>query len=173
MTRSSSARRHHSGVAGRVSVALIIAVAAGSRIAGAGDGAGDTRPTTDAHIEEMKSYWTSIGVDLMVDPTGEPDKRYGLFVISGTLKNVSSEPIRVVILDFTLITKDGSVVHRRESFNRKAEALLDAEDAAAAARTQSALEAIAPGATDSYRMIFIGEEIPAFDHPAVSIRAVR
>ena len=135
--------------------------------------AADLRPTADAHIEETKSYWTSIGMDIMADATGDPDKRNGLFVISGTLKNVSSEPIRAVLLEFTLVAKDGSVVYRRESFNRRAEALLDAENEAAAARTQSMVEPIAPGATDSYRMIFIGEEIPAFDHPAVSIRAVR
>jgi len=135
--------------------------------------AADSRSLADVHIEEMKSYWTSIGVDIMADATGDPAKRNGLFVISGILKNVSSEPIRAVLLEFTLVAKDGSVVYRRESFNRKAEALLDAEDSDAAARTQSALEPIAPGAVDSYRMIFIGEEIPAFDHPAVSIRAVR
>lgn len=131
------------------------------------------RSATDVRVEETKSYWTSIGVDIMTDATGDPDKRNGLFVISGTLKNVSSEPVHAVILEFTLVAKDGSVVYRRESFNRAAEGLLDAEDAADAASIEATLVPVAPGATDSYRMIFIGEEIPAFDHPAVVVRGVR
>ena len=114
-----------------------------------------------------------VGIDVMTDATGDPDKRNGLFVISGTLKNVSSKPIRAVMLEFTLIAKDGSVVYRRENFNRAAESLLDAEDAADAAQLEARLVPIAPGATDSYRMIFIGEEIPVFDHSAVSVRGVR
>ncbi len=135
--------------------------------------ADDARPTTDVRMEETKSYWTSIGVDIMTDATGDPDKCNGLFVISGTLKNISSEPIRAVLLEFTLVASDGAVVYRRESFNRAAEALLDVEDAMTVAGSRSDIPPIAPGATDSYRMIFIGEEIPAFDHPAVSVRVVR
>jgi len=135
--------------------------------------ADDARSTTDVRIKETKSYWTSIGVDIMTDATGDPDERNGLFVISGTLQNVSSEPIRAVMLEFTLVAPDGAVLYRRESFNRAAEALLDVEDPMAVAGARNDIQPIAPGATDSYRMIFIGEEIPAFDHPAVTVRAVR
>jgi hypothetical protein len=151
----------------RASFALILVAVTASA------GADDARPTTDVRIEETKSYWTSIGVDIMTDATGDPDKRNGLFVISGTLKNVSSEPIRAVLLEFTLVAPDGVVLYRRESFNRAAEALLDVEDAMAVAGSHTDILPIAPGATDSYRMIFIGEEIPAFDHPAVTVRALR
>lgn len=157
--------RNLNRLSGMASMALILVAVTAS--------AGDVRPTTDIRIEETKSYWTSIGVDIMTDATGDPNKRNGLFVISGTLKNVSSEPIRAVMLEFTLATPDGAVLYRRESFNRAAEALLDVEDAMAVAGSRNDIQPIAPGATDSYRMIFIGEEIPAFDHPAVSVRAVR
>ena len=154
-------------------LSLMLRVAAAVALVVVAASAADIRPATDVHIEETKSYWTSVGVDIMADATGDPDKRNGLFVISGTLKNVSSTPLRVVMLEFTLVGKDGAVVYRRESFNRAAENLLDAEDAADATSIEATLVPIAPGATDSYRMIFIGEEIPAFDHPAVAVRGVR
>ena len=153
----------------RVALALALVVATGC----ARNGPDRPRPATDIRIEETKSYWTSIGVDIMADATGDPDKRDGLFVISGTLRNVSSKPVRAVQLEFTLIAMDGGVVYRRESFNRAAEALLDVETPMAEVAERADIVPIAPGATDSFRMIFIGEEIPAFDHPSVVVRGVR
>ena len=134
----------------------------------------EVRPTSDVKVEETKTYWTSVGMDIMADATGDPDKRNGLYVISGTLKNVSNTPVRAVMLEFSLLGRDGAVLHRRESYNRAAEALLDVGgDPLAAIGTRSDISPIAPGSTDTFRMIFIGEEIPLFDHSAVAVRAVR
>jgi hypothetical protein len=154
----------------RIGFVILVLFAAAASSGAAADLA---RPTTDVRIEETKSYWTSVGIDIMADATGDPDKPNGLFVISGTLKNVSSEPVRAVQLEFTLVAPDGAVLYRRESFNRAAEALLDVDDAMAVVGSRSDIVPIAPGGTDSYRMIFIGEEIPAFDHPSVAVRVVR
>ena len=156
-------------MARRAGIGILLLVA----IACAGGGEGATRPPSDVRIEETKSYWTAIGIDLMADATGEPDRRDGLFVVSGMLRNVSSAPVRAVQLEFTLVAPDGAVLYRRESFNRGAEALLDVEEPMTAVSERPDIPPIAPGATDSFRMIFIGEEIPAFDHPAVAVRAVR
>jgi hypothetical protein len=65
------------------------------------------RPATDVRIEEFKSYWTSIGMEIMSDATGDPDKRDGSFVISGTLKNVSSTSVRAKNIH---VERDGRAV---------------------------------------------------------------
>ena len=64
------------------------------------------------------------------------------------------------------------VVHRYDGYNRSAEGLLLVEDDPAPEQARAKVVPIGPRGTDSYRMIFIADEIPRFDHPSVSIVSV-
>lgn len=92
------------------------------------------------------------------------ESRDGLFVVAGRLENLSGQALAHVELLFELLDADGNVVASEEGFNRKAEALFDDVDEAAA------IESIPAGGDDSYRMIFFGDEVPGFDAPRVSVR---
>jgi hypothetical protein len=135
---------------------------------------GATQRLDDAKIVESKSYWTSLGAAFSAAPGSDPMAavRSGLFVLSGRLKNDSDLPIHHVLLRFELIDTDGIVVHRYDGYNRSAEGLRFVEGDPAPEKTRAKAVPIGPHDTDSYRMIFIGDEIPSFDHPRVSIVSV-
>ena len=98
--------------------------------------------------------------------------RGGLFVISGTLRNDSEKSIHHVLLRFELVDDSGDVVYRYDGYNRSAEGMLTVEGDPAPEQARAQVEPIQPDQSDTYRMIFIGDEIPPFNHPKVSIVSV-
>lgn len=139
-----------------------------------------TRPDGPAHarlgdvsIVEVNSYWTSLGAGLAAAPGANPFAAgNGLFVISGTIRNESSEAVEYVLLRFELLDGSGAVVYREEGFNRSAEGMVPNDDDPAPQVARASVRPIAAGASDSYRMIFLGNEIPRFQTPRVSVVAV-
>ncbi|HXC49446.1 MAG TPA: FxLYD domain-containing protein [Candidatus Limnocylindrales bacterium] len=126
------------------------------------------RPVSDVRVAESHDYRTGFGCTLMqtrVTSVGaEPP---GLFVISGTIENVAAAAVDHVVLRFELVGADGRVVYRDEGFNRSAEAL-----AAPVAVRGDDVVPIAGGATDTFRMIFLSDELPAFERTRVSVARV-
>lgn len=131
------------------------------------DTAADASDSPLVTITETRSYWTSFmgGGGFMLQPESDLfESRDGLFVVAGRLENRSGRTLNHVELLFELLDADGNVVASQEGFNRRAEALFDE------AEEVPAVEAIPTGGEDSYRMIFFGDEIPAFETPRVSVR---
>jgi hypothetical protein len=123
----------------------------------------ETARVLDVRIESQTSYWTGLvhgfsSGDGFDDVTGR-----GLFVISGTVKNVSASPIHHVTLRYELLDEDGNVVTYEEGYNVAAEVLLASPPA------RDVVVPIAPGGSDRFRMIFLASELPRFDEPRVSV----
>ena len=128
---------------------------------------------TDITIQETKSYWTQLPCTLTADPDHADVANTGLFVISGRLKNASDLPLHHIRLQFDLLDHGGKVVFHEEGFNRAAESLMELEEGAIASGEPEEIREIPPGGSDTFRMIMIGEEIPPFDHPDVSVVSAR
>ena len=128
-----------------------------------------TSGNDEVRIEEMTSYWTSLSGAFVMQPESDPFRQGGLYVISGRLKNRSRGTLHHVRLSFELVDASGNVVLREEGFNRAAEGLLNAEDEPG---RDPEVVPIPPDGVDTFRMIMIAEEMPPFDHPAVSVVSV-
>ncbi|RMF21059.1 MAG: DUF3179 domain-containing protein, partial [Deltaproteobacteria bacterium] len=133
-------------------------------------GEGPSPAAKDIEVVEVHDYWSSITGPLVLEPEADPFSRGGLYVVSGTIKNNSQRPVHHVRLRFDLLDAEGHSVYREEGFNRAAEAMIELERPLPPAPGEiEAIVPIPPGGTDTYRMIFIGEEIPRFDHPRVTV----
>jgi hypothetical protein len=128
---------------------------------------------SDVTIEEQKSYWTRLPCTLTADPDHQPFAGTGLFVISGKLKNSSDLPLHHIRLRFALVDPVGKVVYHEEGYNRSAESLMELEEGAVSVGEPEEVREIPPGGHDTFRMIMIGEEIPPFDHPDVTVVSAR
>jgi hypothetical protein len=122
-----------------------------------------------AVITSTDSYWTSLTGSFTIETGSANHSDSGLFVISGTLRNVSARPIRRVWLHFELLDAAGQPVYAEQGVNGLAEPTIDLSDAELARTTAAAQATLAAGATDSYRMILLGNEIPDFDQVRVTI----
>jgi len=127
-------------------------------------------------VTETRSYWTSLGAVTPIASTaaGTRDTEgRGMFVVAGTIENVSTRNVHSVHLKVALLDTEGHEVHREIAYNRSAEDLRDLD--AGPIRDLSAVKAIRPiqpGATDTYRMIFLGDEIPRFERVEVTVVTV-
>jgi hypothetical protein len=128
------------------------------------DGEGAERVT----IVKTDSYWTSMGGGFALEAGSENHSSSGLFVISGILRNDSPVALKRVWLRFDLLDAAGVPVHSERGVNRLAEDSVEMSDAELDSKSDSDNPRIAPGETDHYRMIFIGNEIPEFVRAAVT-----
>ena len=127
-----------------------------------------TRSAAAIRVKESRDYNTAISCALttarLTSTRMDPP---GLFVISGVIENVDDEAVHHVVLRYELLDDKERVVYRDEGLNRSAEAL-----AAPKLTDAGAVLPIAPGATDTFRMIFLTEELPGFDHTRVTVARV-
>jgi len=153
-------------------LAVVVAVMLAPRLAvhsPAGDSSADT---VSVIVATTESYRTSIAMAGAGHLEVEPSEHGGLYVISGTVRNVSSRPVHHVALRFDLVDAQGRVVFSEEGYNFAAEALLAPETAADEAAASRTVAEIPPAATDRYRMIFFADELPAFERTVVTVTAV-
>ena len=126
------------------------------------------RSADEILVRESRDYRTAFGCAMVQSRMTSPDMEpTGLFVISGTIENVTASSVHHVVLRYELVGDDGKVVYRDEGFNRSAEAL-----AAPKAVDAGEVVPIASGATDTFRMIFLSDELPAFARTRVTIARV-
>jgi len=131
------------------------------------------RAIDDVAIVTSKSYWTDLGGGMPLAPGSDPLASHGgLFVVSGELVNRSDRAVHHVVLRFELCDRTGTVLYQYDGYNRSAESMLRVEVDPQDAVALSQVRPIAPGARDWYRMIFVGEDIPIFDHPTVRVLTV-
>ncbi len=119
--------------------------------------------TSRAVVSEVESYWTGLSGFAVSDMGADGLNKKGLFVVKGHVTNVSSQALHHVRLRFELLDTEGKVVYYEEGFNRGAEPLLDARPYGGdLAVEDTQVKSIRPGEHDTFRMAFIGEEVPAF-----------
>lgn len=93
-----------------------------------------------------------------------------VFVVRGSLRNRSGEPIHHIVLRYELLDAGGNVVLVQEGYNRSAELIDDGRPVDPGA--ESDVRPIGPGARDTFRMVFFGDEVPAFESQRVSVVSV-
>jgi hypothetical protein len=110
----------------------------------------------DVQVSDLEGYWSSLlGIE-GADPSLSHNTPARLYVIRGNLENISTSSIDHVELRFDLLDPDGTVVYRETGFNRSAESLRRPVDG------DPPIEPIPAGATDSFRMLLFGDELPEF-----------
>jgi hypothetical protein len=128
---------------------------------------------SNAVVREIDSYWTSMGTGFGIGVGGDDHSNSGLFVISGTVENVSNASLRRIELKFELLDGRGATVYAEQGVNRLAEDNLMLSPADLAAKDAEEVAMVAPGASDAFRMIFLGNEVPKFTRSRVSVIATR
>lgn len=123
-------------------------------------------------VVEHQGRWASLG---RLSPVGDrlaEDERGGFYVISGTLRNDSRQPVDFVELSYELLDDRGRVVLRDQGYNRTAETLRDSEGHSTTPLPDAARPPpIPPGATDSFRMFFFRDETPQFASYRIRVAA--
>jgi hypothetical protein len=128
----------------------------------------------DVEIVLAKGYWSNL-LGVVGDGGGGAAPTAGsIYVITGTLDNVSQRTIHHVELEFTLLDADGAVVHRQVGMNRAAESLRPPPMATRGtpATTPREVTPIEPGGRDTFRMLLFGDELPGFTDMRVAVVAV-
>jgi len=129
----------------------------------------------DVRILTTQNYWSGFLGGNFGMPTADAGagKSKGLFIVTGSLENTSGAAIDHVKLLFELIDAEGEVVYQEQGYNRSAEMLIHLDEGQSREDAGIEIAAIMAGETDTFRMIFIGDDIPAFDHPRVSVLFAR
>lgn len=125
------------------------------------------RPCGDVLVQDVRNYRADLDHSFGQSIEGGQLESALLFVITGSVRNASAVPVHHVVLRVELVDETGKVVYRDESYNRSAEALADEklDDPARVAP-------IAPGATDTFRMILMSDELPVFKDSRVTVARV-
>ncbi len=136
------------------------------------EGSGPQATAKDIEIVELRDYWTSITGTLVLQPEADPFSRGGIYVVAGKIRNNSGRPVHHVRLRFELVDAQGRTVYSEEGYNRAAEAMIELDRPGQQPTAEmKAIVPIPPGGTDTFRMIFIGEELPRFERPRVTVIA--
>jgi len=149
------------------SIGVLFAMTREASVAQAGETA-SAPPTGDARIEITSSAasWDNLS-ELFLGNT--PAAAFGdgsVFVMRGELRNKSSAKVHHVVLRYELLDASGKVLHDAEGYNRSAEAMRPDEEGTV--RAESVVP-LAPGATDSFRMVFFHDEVPRFASQRVRV----
>jgi hypothetical protein len=129
---------------------------------------GRPRDAREIRVTTSHDYRTVLGSALAPSRGTEADTlRPGVLVISGTIENTARDPVHYVVLRYELVDRRGRVVYREEGFNRAAEVLAEAK-----LPDSAEVPPIAPGAGDTFRLILVADEVPAFEHARVTVGRV-
>lgn len=112
--------------------------------------------TSDLALENISSSWDDLSALFMGGGEATPFAESAVYVISGTLRNTGKTAIAHAVLRYELLNESGTPIYTEEGYNRAAENLLDGRENA------GAITPIAAGASDQFRMVFFGGEIPRF-----------
>ncbi len=129
------------------------------------DGSGHS--LSDVSVSDVAACWDSFGNFFLAAGNGTPFGADSVFVLGGTLNNVSERPVHHVVLLYELLGADGETLYEQEGYNRAAEALLDGQSAHSTESTS--VQPIAPMGSDTFRMIFFSEELPKFSSQRISV----
>jgi len=124
-----------------------------------------TKPVETVRVTESHDYKTVLGCAFVQSrqTSIDPDPP-GILVLTGTVENTSAQAVHHVVLRYELVDKRGKVVYRDEGFNRAAEAL-----ASPTPILVTDVKSLAPGATDTFRMLMLPGELPPFEKTRISV----
>ncbi len=126
---------------------------------------GEVVTIDNVSIEEHSANWTNLlGVAVALMGADVAGDNPPLLVVGGVVKNSSAQALHHVRLVFELLDRDGRVVLAEPGYNRRAEALRPIDSPVPLGEDNNPLiEPLAGGSVDSFRMIFLGRDIPKFD----------
>lgn len=125
---------------------------------------GEAVSAKGVEIVEHSAYWTEVfGLGgfggLGAETSGDPS----VLVIRGRLRNISGRVLRWVRLEYELLDARGRVVAQEVGYNRASEQLRPLDSPVPVSLpTPAAAPPIPPGDEDTFRMVFLGDETPAF-----------
>jgi hypothetical protein len=123
-------------------------------------------PGVNAQITTHKGEW-SVFASMQGD--AEP-----IFLITGTLKNISTQPLAYVKMQFELLDDEGVVIVRDHGYNRQAEALREeAYESGKKTLKEMAIPALKAGAEERFRFLFFKADIPEFHSYRIRIMETR
>jgi hypothetical protein len=133
-----------------------------------GESAGAPPPSDDSRIEVSNSAasWDNLSELFLGNTPAAPFGDGSVFVMRGDLRNKGTASVHHVVLRYELLDASGKVVHDAEGYNRAAEAMRPDEEGSVRAER---VVPLAPGATDSYRMVFFHDEVPRFASQRVRV----
>jgi len=120
-------------------------------------------------ITKTHGSWDDLSTLFMGGGTSATPFSVGsIFVLTGEIKNISDETLDHALLRYELVDEDENVVVTQEGYNRAAENLMEGS------ATSISPKPLPPGASDSFRMVFFGEETPHFaTHRVTVVKAVK
>ncbi len=123
---------------------------------------GSATGSAAAAIVEHAAYWTDFpGLGI-----GAGDGRAqlpGVLVIRGKIRNESATPLDHISLTFDLLNDAGQVVASEAGYNYGAETLRNIDSPVPVKVEHPPAIPVPPGRTDTFRMMFLRDEIPSFD----------
>ncbi|MFQ5478367.1 MAG: FxLYD domain-containing protein [Candidatus Binatia bacterium] len=124
-------------------------------------------------LTQTRGEWTSMGFLMsdLLNSTASNSHR-GMYLVTGRVQNIGSGSLHHVKLKFELLDQQGEVVAREIGYNRGAEDLQQVDLPPGSGETitvESRIRPIGSGESDSFRMIFLGSEAPAFDALRVEV----
>lgn len=123
-------------------------------------------PGANAQITTHKGEW-SVFASMQGD--AEP-----IFLITGTLKNTSAQPLTYVKIQFELLDDEGVVIVRDHGYNRQAEALREeAYESGKKTLQEMAILPLKTDAEESFRFLFFKTDIPEFHSYRIRIMETR
>jgi hypothetical protein len=126
------------------------------------------RDPEDRRIEITSSAasWDNLSELFLGNTPASPFGDGSVFVMRGELRNKGTTSVHHIVLRYELLDASGKVLHDAEGYNRAAEAMRPDEEGAV--RSERVVP-LAPGATDSYRMVFFHDEVPRFASQRVRV----
>jgi hypothetical protein len=117
-------------------------------------------------ITSSAASWDNLSELFLGNTPASPFGDGSVFVMRGELRNKGTSSVHHVVLRYELLDASGKVLHDAEGYNRAAEAMRPDEEGAV--RSERVVP-LAPGATDSYRMVFFHDEVPKFASQRVRV----
>jgi hypothetical protein len=131
-----------------------------------GESADDEAADRRIEITSSAASWDNLSELFLGNTPASPFGDGSVFVMRGELRNKGTSSVHHVVLRYELLDASGKVLHDAEGYNRAAEAMRPDEEGAV--RSEQVVP-LAPGATDSYRMVFFHDEVPRFASQRVRV----
>lgn len=127
---------------------------------------GEAYGNADVAVTSHTAYWADLPLVSLDAKDGEMP---GLLVIRGELANRSGHSLHHVKLRHELLDAGGRVVAAEDGFSLLGESLQISPDLDGAVRQRDDSRPLPPRGTDSFRMLFVGSELPSFERYRVRV----
>lgn len=147
-------------------VTFFALVAASSASFAADEAAPPSSSDPRIEITSSASSWDNLSELFLGNTPAAPFGEGSVFVMRGEIRNKGNDPIHHVVLRYELLDASGKVLHDAEGYNRGAESMRPDEEGTV---RPDKVVPLAPGAKDSFRMVFFHDEVPKFTNQRVRV----